>query len=88
MSLITGLLGVRGDVRLGLADLALDGELRLDGERVDEIPVRLGGTLLAPKLTPDVGEALKQEAGRRVLDLLQRRGERDKEPDDGSGDGG
>lgn len=88
MNLITRLLGVRGDVRLGLADLALDGELRLDGERVDEIPVRLGGTLLAPKLTPDVGEALKQEAGRRVLDLLQKRGERNKEPDDGSGDGG
>jgi len=88
MSLITRLLGVRGDVRLGLADLALDGELRLDGERVDEIPVRLGGTLLAPKLTPDVGEALKQEAGRRVLELLQKRGERNKKSDDGRGDGG
>lgn len=86
MSLVTRLLGVRGDVRMGLADLALDGELRLDGDTVNQIPVRLGGTLLAPKLTPDVGEALKQEAGRRVLDLLQKRGERDKEPVEGDGD--
>ena len=85
MSLVTRLLGVRGDVRLVLADLALDGELRLDGEQVKQIPVRLGGTLLAPKLIPDVGEALKQEAGRRVLDLLQKRGERNKEPVQGDG---
>lgn len=85
MNLVTRLLGVRGDLRLGLADLALDGELRLDGEQLNQIPVRLGGTLLAPKLTPDVGEALKQEAGRRVLDLLQKRTERKQapEPEDG-----
>jgi len=79
---------VRGDVRLGLADLSLDGELRLDAEQVNQIPVQLGGTLLAPTLRPDVGEALKQEAGRRVLDLFQKRVERNKEPDDGNGEGG
>ncbi len=88
LSLVTRLLGVRGDVRLGLADLSLDGELRLDAEQVNQIPVQLGGTLLAPTLRPDVGEALKQEAGRRVLDLFQKRVERNKEPDDGNGEGG
>lgn len=73
MQIITELLGISGDVQLGLADLGLGGQLRLEGERLNRIPVSLGGTLTNPKLTPDVGEALKEEAGRRVMDFLKKR---------------
>ncbi|MGB0514842.1 MAG: hypothetical protein ACPGJE_08390 [Wenzhouxiangellaceae bacterium] len=85
MSLATRLLGVSGDVRVGLADFSLDGELRLDGDRVNNIPIALDGTLLAPKITPDLGAALKEEAGRRVLDLLRDRTRDDDNDDNGGG---
>jgi len=82
MELVTRLLGVTGNVELGLGDLSLDGQLRLSGERLNQIPLGLGGTLSSPRLTPDVGEALKEEAGQRVMDFLKKRTEKD------DGDGG
>ena len=90
MRLITELLGVTGDVRIGLSDLGLDGTLRFQGDRLGEIPVELGGSLTAPRLAPDIGETLKREAGRRVLDLLRERTEKqpDEESAGGEGEGG
>lgn len=85
IELITRALGITGDVRLGLADLGLDGTLQLQGERLDAIPVRLGGTLTDPSLAPDVGAAVKQEAGRRLLDLLDKRGKKEGQEEDGNG---
>jgi len=85
LEIITEMLGVSGDVRLGIADLGLDGQVRLDSERLDRIPISLGGTLTDPKLSPDVGEALKEEAGRRVMDFLEKRAGKD---DDDSGEEG
>lgn len=87
MQIITELLGISGDVRLGMADLALDGQIRLEGERLNQIPIALEGTLTQPRLVPDVGEALKEEAGRRVMDFLNKRSEREEEKED-RGDGG
>jgi len=86
MNLATNLLGVSGDVRIGLADFSLEGQLRLDGERVNNIPIALDGTLLSPKITPDIGAAVKQEAGRRVMDFLRDR-TRDDEEEEGNGGG-
>ncbi|MDT8438568.1 MAG: AsmA family protein [Wenzhouxiangellaceae bacterium] len=79
INLVTERIGIRGDVVLTLSGLKLDGELRLDDARLGRVPVALGGSLYKPELTPDVGEALKKEAGRRVLDFLKDRS--------GSGDG-
>tara|TARA_Y100001933_G_scaffold154464_1_gene152757 strand:- start:457 stop:2220 length:1764 start_codon:yes stop_codon:yes gene_type:complete len=87
MQIITELLGISGDVRLGMADLSLDGQIRVEGERLNQIPIALEGTLTQPRLVPDVGEALKEEAGRRVMDFLKKRSEREEEKEDGS-DGG
>lgn len=87
MQIITELLGISGDVRLGMADLSLDGQLRLEGERLNQIPIALEGTLTQPRLVPDVGEALKEEAGRRVMDFLKKRSEREEEEKE-EGDGG
>lgn len=86
LSLITQRLGVSGTVRLGLADLSLDGQLRLAGERLNRVPLQLGGSLTAPELTPDVGAAVRDEAERRVLDFLQRRLEGEDEEGDSSED--
>jgi AsmA protein len=88
MRLITESTGITGDVRLGLSDLGLDGTIRFDRDRLRDVPIALEGTLTQPKLVPDVGEALRQEAGRRVLEFLSERGEDDGEgetEDDGSG---
>jgi len=85
MRLVTELLGVTGDVRIGLADLGLAGRVQFRSERLGEIPIDLGGTLTAPQLAPDVGEALKREAGRRVMDLLRERSRDEAEEDDGGG---
>ena len=85
MQIITELLGISGDVRLGMADLSLDGQLRLEGERLNQIPIALEGTLTQPRLVPDVGEALKEEAGRRVMDFLKKRGEREENEEEGGG---
>lgn len=87
MRIITELLGIDGDVRLGMADLSLDGQLRLQGERLNRIPIGLEGTLTQPRLVPDVGEALKEEAGRRVMDFLEKRAAGDQEEDDDGGGG-
>lgn len=91
LTLLTERLGVSGSIQLGLADLSLGGELRLAGERLQRVPLRLGGSLTAPQLTPDVAAAVRDEAGRRVLDLLQRtleeREDEEDEEDDGGGDG-
>jgi len=83
MQIITELLGISGDVRLGMADLSLDGQLRLEGERLNQIPIALEGTLTEPRLVPDVGDALKEEAGRRVMDFLKKRSEREEEQKEG-----
>lgn len=72
IELVSQLLGVRGDVFLNIGDLSLDGNLRLDNERLNAVPLALGGTLLRPQLTPDVSGALREEAERRVFDLLRR----------------
>lgn len=88
MQIITELLGISGDVRLGMADLSLDGRIRLDGERLNQVPIALEGTLTQPRLVPDVGEALKEEAGRRVMDFLQKRAAKEDEEDEDGGDGG
>ncbi|MEX0915408.1 MAG: AsmA family protein [Wenzhouxiangellaceae bacterium] len=89
MRIITELLGIDGDVRLGMADLSLDGQLRLEGERLNRMPIGLEGTLTQPRLVPDVGAALKDEAGRRVMDFLQKRGAKeDEEEEEDGGDGG
>lgn len=85
MQIITELLGISGDVRIGMADLGLDGQIRLEGERLNQIPIALEGTLTQPRLVPDVGEALKEEAGRRVMDFLQKRGEKEEEKEEGDG---
>lgn len=95
LNLVTDRMSVNGDVAIGLADLGLDGRLRLDDERFDRIPLSVGGTLLEPKLTPQVGEVIRQEAGRRVLDFLEKRSrasegedridEQDPEQDEASG---
>jgi len=74
MQIVTDTLGINGDVSLNLGDFGLGGQLRMEGERLDRIPIALEGTLLEPKLVPDVGEALKEEAGRRVMDFLKERG--------------
>jgi len=87
MELVTAATGITGDVRLGLADLALDGRIRFDSERLRDIPVALGGTLTSPELSPDVGEALREEAGRRVLDFLSERAGGDENDGNGDGDG-
>ena len=73
MRIVTDTLGITGDVRLNLGDLGLGGQLRLESERLNQIPIALEGTLTQPKLVPDVGEALKEEAGRRVMDFLKER---------------
>ena len=73
MQIVTDTLSINGDVRLNLGDLGLGGQLRLEGERLNRIPIKLEGTLTQPKLVPDVGEALKEEAGRRVMDFLKER---------------
>ena len=73
MQIVTDTLSITGDVRLNLGDLGLGGQLRLEGERLNRIPIKLEGTLTQPKLIPDVGEALKEEAGRRVMDFLKER---------------
>ena len=85
LEIITELLGISGDVRLGMADLGLDGQIRLEGERLNEIPITLEGTLTQPRLVPDVGEALKEEAGRRVMDFLDKRSRREEEKEGGDG---
>ena len=82
MQIVTAALGINGDVTLNLGDLALGGQLRLESERLNQIPIALEGTLTQPKLVPDVGEALKEEAGRRVMDFLKERSG-DKEDNDG-----
>jgi len=83
LQIVTELIGISGDVQLGLGDLGLGGQLRLEGERLNRIPIAVEGTLLEPRLVPDVGEALQEEAGRRVMDFLnQRNGEKE---DDGGG---
>lgn len=87
MKLITERLGVTGEARIGLADLGLGGRLRFESERLGEIPIELGGTLTAPQLAPDIGEALKQEAGRRVLDLIRDRTSKDEEGEGEDGGG-
>jgi len=87
MQIITELLGISGDVRLGMADLSLDGQIRLEGESLNQIPIALEGTLTRPRLVPDVGGALKEEAGRRVMDFLKKRSEREEEEKE-EGDGG
>ena len=73
IELVSQLLGVRGDVFLNIGDLSLDGNLRLDNERLNAIPLALGGTLTSPQLTPNLSGALREEAGRRVLDFLSDR---------------
>ncbi|HKL54069.1 MAG TPA: AsmA family protein [Wenzhouxiangellaceae bacterium] len=90
MQIITELLGISGDVRIGMADFSLDGQIRLEGERLNQIPIALEGTLTKPRLVPDVGDALKEEAGRRVMDFLKKRGESEEEKEEGkeAGDGG
>lgn len=75
LELVTERLGIGGNVSVGLADFALDGQLWLSGERLERMPLALGGSLTSPELTPDIGRAVQQEAGRRVLDLLERRRE-------------
>ena len=82
MKIITELLGISGDVRLRMADLGLDGQIRLEGDRLNQIPIGLEGTLTRPRLVPDVGEALKDEAGRRVMDFLKKRGESEDEEEE------
>lgn len=72
-------LGVGGNVSLGLADLGLDGSIRLSGDRLSRVPMAVSGTLTSPRLSPDVGQAVQEEAGRRILDLLERRGRDDSE---------
>ncbi len=87
LTLLTEQLGVGGSVQLGLADLSLNGQLRLAGERLQRVPLQLGGTLTAPQLTPDVGAVVRDEAERRVMDFLQRRldgDDEDGEPDSDS----
>lgn len=83
MRILTELLGITGDVQLGLADLSLDGNLQLQSERLGTVPIALDGTLTAPKLMPDVGEALKQEAGRRLFDLIKERTSKEEEESGG-----
>lgn len=85
LNLATPQLGVQGDLVLGLSGLSLDGQLRLNSERLGQVPVRVSGSLYEPKLQPDVGEALKEEAGRRVLDFLQNRSK--KSDGEGKSDG-
>ncbi|HKL49995.1 MAG TPA: AsmA family protein [Wenzhouxiangellaceae bacterium] len=87
INIITDLLGITGDVRIGISDLALNGQVRLEGEQLNRIPIGLEGTLTKPKLVPDVGEALKEEAGRRVMDFLEKRATREEESEEG-GNGG
>lgn len=91
LTLLTDQLDVGGSVQLGLSDLSLNGQLRLAAERLQRVPLQLGGTLIAPRLTPDVGAVVRDEAERRVMDFLQRRLDEDEnegEPDpDGDGDG-
>ena len=84
LTLLTEQLGVGGTLALDLDGLALDGQLRLAGERLQRVPLRLGGTLTAPELTPDLGEALRDEASRRVIDWLRSRNDNEApDPDDG-----
>lgn len=87
MKIITELLGITGDVRIGIADLSLDGQIRLEGERLNRIPIALDGTLTKPKLVPDVGDALKEEAGRRVMDFFEKRAAREEEPEEDGNNG-
>ena len=84
-----------GQVRIGLAQLGLDGQLRVAGSGLPSaIPVALGGSLTRPSLAPDLAGAVRQEAGRRVMDLLNRElekrssSEEEEEGDDGTGNGG
>lgn len=90
LTLLTERLGVGGELRLGLADLALSGQLRLAGEQLQRVPLQLGGTLTSPQLTPDVGAVVRDQAERRVLDFLQRRlqDDDDEEDKEGGGDSG
>jgi len=84
LTLLTEKLGVGGTLALDLDGLALDGQLRLAGERLERVPVRLSGTLTSPELTPDLGEALRDEASRRVIDWLRSRNDDEApDPDDG-----
>ncbi|MEM1081879.1 MAG: hypothetical protein AAGH65_09890, partial [Pseudomonadota bacterium] len=83
IELLSQNLGTRGEVLVNLADGALGGELRLQNDRLDGIPLALGGTVSEPQITPDFSTALRQEAGRRVLDLLEQRlneDDNDREP--------
>lgn len=88
LQLVGDAIGMTGDVRLGLADLALDGQIRFESDRLSNVPIALEGTLTQPRLVPDVGEALKDEAGRRVMDFLRKRAEGEEEPPEGDDGGG
>lgn len=85
IQLDTARLGVTGDVSLGLADLDLAGSVRFSGERLGRVPMAISGSLTEPRLAPDLGQAVQEEAGRRILDLLERR-ERDESGDEESAD--
>ncbi|MFU8877768.1 MAG: AsmA family protein, partial [Wenzhouxiangellaceae bacterium] len=89
MRLVTELLGVDGEIRLGLSDLSLGGELSLQNESLGRIPMSLGGSLTDPRLSPDIAGVVREEAGRRVLDALRERGLRrdGDDGDDGNGNG-
>ncbi|GAB4172974.1 MAG: AsmA family protein [Wenzhouxiangellaceae bacterium] len=89
LKLVAGDWMIDGDVALTLADTGLDGRLIMQLPSVGRVPVQLGGTLGAPKLAPDLGGLIRQEAGRRLLDLLDRRrdGGEDDGPDGGDGSG-
>lgn len=87
MKVITELLGITGDVRIGIADLALGGQIRLEGEQLNRIPIALEGTLTKPRLVPDVADALKEEAGRRVMDFFEKRATREEDPEEDGNSG-
>jgi len=82
-------LGLQGEILVGIANGSLDGELRLNSPRLNTIPLALSGFLSRPQITPDLSAALREAAGRRVLELLQgRQEETTPEPEDKQNDDG
>lgn len=87
LALVSERLGLAGNVDLVLADLSLDGRLQMSGDRLEWVPLTVGGSLSAPRLSPDVAGVARDELGRRLLEGLERRlgDERDTDPPENEG---
>ncbi len=70
-----------GTLQIDLASLGIDGDLRLNSERLPTaVPIRLAGSLDSVRIEPDLARVVEQEVTRRALRELGRR--LDRSPDE------